>query len=398
MDARTEWSYEDDWSENGNKSGSGVNDCEVYHSQKYMNIAMIAASMGTISMLASVAVIVVIVILKKYNIFVQRLILYLCIACALNSASIVLRFGRAAYESQDTNKNIQDLCIAAAFIDQTTLWSVSIAYVCLTFNMLITVVFKASVQSIEIGYVFAIFLFPLMFNWIPFLQNTYGEAGAWCWIRTRDSHFDHMAKHLIANCSTHELGVYLTYVLWYVPHYVILCAMLVIYIVVVAKLIINTRHWRGLYSMESMHQKERMKELVVPILFYPLIFFILNLFPLINRVYDSFHPPKYILWLLHAVFSPLQGGFVAVLYALDRDTIHRLSPKEFLAYLLHRKTPIQEYPARRGVTDSFENLLPDEYKEDIEVDFTKDSRYGSLAATPNKLKDSQTVLENDNKV
>lgn len=387
---------EPDWSENYNNSNTSTsNDCELYHTPKYRNIAMISGSTGLFSTIAAVAVILVIIILKKYNFFVQRLILYLCIASALNSASIVLRFSRAAYRSHD-NQNIKSLCIAAAFIDQTTLWSVSIAYVCLTFNLLLTVVFKSSAQSIEIGYIVAIFLFPLMFNWIPFIQNSYGEAGAWCWIRGKDADYSNMANSTIINCSTHEFGVYLRYVLWYVPHYAIFCVLLVAYIVVVAKLIHNTTRWKGLYSMESIHQKERMKELVKPIIFYPLVYFFLDLFPLINRVYDTIHGPNYILWLLHAVFSPLQGGFIAVLYALDRDTMHRLSLRELLSYVFHRKTPIQEYPAKRGVTDSFETLLPNECTEDVTVEFNKEVRYGSIKVTPNN-KDSQDVSEKDEK-
>lgn len=384
-----EWSYEESNSNENSPEDDSV--CALYQSQTYMRIAMLAASMGTVSTLASVAVILVIVIFKKYNFFIQRLILYLCITAALNSASVVLRFSRATDQFRTHN-----LCVAAAFIDQTTKWSLCIAYVCLTFNMLFTVVFNTSTKSIEIGYLIAIFLFPLTFNWVPFLHDSYGEAGAWCWIRSKDMNYttNYTTNITTIDCTTHRFGVYLQYSLWYVPHYAILCIVIIAYIMIVAKLISNARHWKGLYSMESTHQKERMKELVKPIIFYPLVYLLLNLFPLINRIYETAaDKPNRVLWILHALFSPLQGGFIALLYVLDRDTVHRLNPRELLAYLLHRKTPIEEYPVKQEITDSLEKFLSNESKEDVMVGFTKETRYGSLVVSERTLKGNHRASE-----
>ena len=384
--AASYWSYEE--SDSKNKSAEVDNDCELYLSTTYMKIAMLAASMGVFSTLASVAVIAVIIVFKKYNFFIQRLILYLCIAAALNSASIVLRFSRAGNLHDQT---IMNLCVATAFIDQTTKWSLCIAYVCLTLNILITVVFNSSTQSIEKGYFIAIFMFPLAFNWIPFLQSSYGEAGAWCWIRSKN--YASVTDPAIGNCSEHHFGMYLRYALWYVPNYAILCVMVIAYILIVAKLIRNTSRWKGLYSTEAIHQKERMKELAKPVIFYPLVYLILNLIPLINRSYETIYGPNTVLWILHALLSPLQGGFIALLYALDRDTLHRLNPRELFAYLLHRKTPIQEYPVIEDITDSYRKLFPNESNDDVKVEFAKETKYGSLTVIGKKPKGNEVESE-----
>lgn len=357
---------------------------------RYKTVAVIAASTGTFSLLASMAVISVIVLFKKYNFFIQRLILYLCITAALNSMSIMMRFSRLAPKSSDWAR----VCIAAAF-DQTTLWALNIAFCCLTFNMLIAVIFNRSTKGLEMGYIFLIFVSPFLFNWIPFLQESYGEAGAWCWIRTKNYH---------DGCSVHMLGRWFKYALWYVPHYVMLVVLLVAYVVIVINVIRKRNHWRGLYSTEPAvrAQQQLMTELVMPIIFYPLGFFILTLVPLINRVYDTFDGPNYVLWVLHASLSPLQGGYIALVYVLDKDTMRRLNLRELRAYLFHRRTPVEDYPATRGFTDSYEaNTLSPEGSlsstEGVKVTLntgTKGKSYGSM----DKAGESSCTIKNEKKV
>ncbi len=370
-----DWLYEDYSTNNG--SGEELK-CQEYETDRYKNLALIAASMGIVSLVASFLVILVIVILKKYQIFVQRLILYLSIVIALNAVTLTLRFSRVEYRNR-SNEYLKTLCMATAFLDQSTRWCMTIAYTCLTFTLLIAVTFKTSGERFEREYIFGIFVLPFLINWIPFVHKTYGEAGAWCWIRTKNYMYDDDGN--ITSCSNHQFGVVLTYVLWYVPNYVILFSVLVVYVIVIIILIRKSRHWRGVYSTEVdvPQEKNQMKELVMPIILYPIAFFVLNFFPLLNRVYETFLEPNYYLWLLHAIFSPLQGGFVAVLYAMDKDTLRRLSMKECLAYLLHRKTNIYEYPASKAKTDSYERLTG----SNIVI-----AKYGSLGNTLTKSTES----------
>lgn len=42
-------------------------------------------------------------------------------------------------------------------------------------------------------------------------------------------------------------------------------------------------------------------------------------------MYSTFHDPNYVLWVLHAIFSPLQGGYVALVYVLDKDLMQRFN-------------------------------------------------------------------------
>lgn len=365
-----------------NSTDPNNTECGIYDADKYTTVAIIAASTGTFSMLASIAVISVIVIFKKYNFFIQRLILYLCITAAINSASVMLRFSRISHTHDSPQPALEALCVTAAFLDQTTLWSFTIAFSCLTFNMLIAVLSNKSTKHLEGVYIFLIFILPFMYNWIPFLNSSYGESGAWCWIKSHDYYNK-------TSCPVDELGNILQFALWYVPHYLIVCIMLVAYLVIIVNLIRMSYHWRGLYNTEAVNtNREKMKELVLPLLFYPLGFFILNLVPLINRVYNTEHDPSYPLWVLHATFSPLQGGYIALVYVLDKDTMHRLNLRELHAYLFHRRTPVNDYPATKGLTDSYNGEHEGSLKRDPTVllhEGAGDSKYGSLEG-PSMLK------------
>ena len=353
-------------------NSTNTTECEIYDSDRYTTIAIIAASVGTFSFLASISVISVIVIFKKYNVFIQRLILYLCITAAINSASITLRFYRIGHTLDSSQPALGTLCVITAFVDQTSLWSFTIAFGCLTFNMLIAVLSNKSSKNLEMGYIVFIFLLPLMFNWIPFVNSSYGEAGAWCWIKSHD----YINK---TSCPSDEFGKILQFALWYVPHYLLVCVMLVAYIVIIANLIRMSYHWRGLYHTEAVNShREKMKELVLPLIFYPLGFFILNLMPLINRVYNTGHTtPNYILWVLHATFSPLQGGYIALVYVLDKDTMRRLNFRELRAYLFHRQTPVEDYPATKALTDSY-NGEYDGLRKNPTHEGSENSKYGSF--------------------
>jgi len=380
MDTDQDWFFkpEDD---DVTSNVSDLTQCTDYQEGKYRILAIVAASMGAVSLVASLAVILFIILLKKYHNFVQRLILYLSIVIAINAVSVTLRYSRATHKNYKGGY-LEYWCIAAAFLDQTTRWSMTIAYACLTFTLLIATVFHSSGEKLEKGYILAIFVSPLLFNWIPLIKETYGEAGPWCWIKTENYEYD--SKGNITSCTPHTLGVFLKYALWYIPNYVILFILLVVYVVVVIKLVRDNRHWKGIFSTATEHKENhKLNQLVMTIILYPLVLFILSFFPLLNRVYLSKHDPNYYLWLLHSIFSPLQGGFVAVVYALDIDTIKRLSAKECFAHLFHRKTDVREYPAGLGRTDSLTKLTTEDCTDYLVVSYGSTSKTQQSGLQPN---------------
>lgn len=322
-----------------NTSNGETIECSVFDSSDYVTIAIISSSSALLSALCCTTVIGLIFLLKKQSFFIQRLVLYLCLAALINSLSIVLRLYRLGDEQQ---RAIQGLCVIAAFIDQTSIWSLFMAFTAITFTLLMAIVFHKSTVCLEWFYITLIVVFPLTFNWIPFIDETYGRAGAWCWIRNLN--YDD-------NCTEHKFGAALQLALWYVPAYVLLGVLLIMYLVIVFSVV------RQKFSKSKKDDVEMTKlhEEVWPLLLQPIGAFILNIFPLINRIYGTLisDDPIYALWILHAIFSPLQGGYIALVYILDRATLRRLTYNNFRAFFKNSSDVVREYPAIDSVlTDS----------------------------------------------
>ena len=320
--------------------------CSVFDSPDYVTVAIISSSSACLSALCSTAVIGLIFLLKKHSFFIQRLVLYLSLAALVNSLSIVLRLYRIGYQQQ--SKLLDKLCIAAAFIDQTSLWSLFLAFAVVTFTLLMAIVFHKSTVRLEGLYITLIVAFPLTFNWIPFLHNTYGRAGAWCWIRNLN--YDD-------NCMEHKFGTILQFAIWYIPAYVLIGILLITYLAI----IISAVRQKFRQSNKDNVETKKLHEEVWPLLFHPIGLFILNIFPLTNRIYGTLisDDPIYALWILHAIFSPLQGGYIALVYTLDRATLRQLTFNKFRAFFknMNSSDVVRDYPAvTGGLSDSVDSI------------------------------------------
>ena len=60
---------------------------------------------------------------------------------------------------------------------------------------------------------------------------------------------------------------------------------------------------------------------------YPIIYLVLNIFSLINRLDTAFQgdDAEIALYYLHVLTSPLRGAVIAVVFVLDPETLKRLS-------------------------------------------------------------------------
>ena len=321
---------------------SSTSDQNVFNTYPYFVVTMLSAATALVSMFACLVVVVLVFALKKYYFFTQRLILYLSLAALLDAISIALRL-------QLLGPEVPGLCMFTAFVDQITAWAELIAICCITLNLLLLVIYRLQTAKFELLFVFMIFIFPLTFNWIPFIKGAYWRAGAWCWIRSKND-----------DCSRFVFGTVLRFILWWIPLYVILVTLIITYCVIIYHMRKKRHTWEGKYDPESTKLQKMMAKEVRPLLWYPLIYFVINIFPLINRIYDTISPePELALWILHAIFSPLQGGFIALAFTLDKETLKRLNRAQIRATFfqgIQRQPSAHEYPATkpRGYTDSFQ--------------------------------------------
>ena len=62
------------------------------------------------------------------------------------------------------------------------------------------------ISKSEVAIVASVIVLPLLFDWIPFTTNSYGQYGAWCWIHSLEQ-----------NCTTNSAGRWEQIWLWHVP-------------------------------------------------------------------------------------------------------------------------------------------------------------------------------------
>jgi hypothetical protein len=136
---------------------------------------------------------------------------------------------------------------------------------------------------------------------IPVMLGAYGPGGSWCWIDKRHTS--------------------LRFVLWYIPLFLIIAGMIAGSVYVLAKVRRKTKAWSGTYNPQIEKEKKWMNDQVNPVKYYPVLYLLVSLCPLINRIQNAANPdhPVYELYLLQAVFAPAQGLFNAVYYTAKTD-------------------------------------------------------------------------------
>ncbi len=315
-----------------------TNDClEKFRTDVFHAVAIVRAVSGGISVIASLLVILLIVLFKKYIFFTQRLILYLGIASMLNGLAIALQ-GATYYPD---NKHTDAYCSLSAFVEQTTHWSLLLAVVSITLDIYLRVVHNVKKKT-DAAYILVIFLLPIGFNWIPLLYNTYGHAGPWCWIVLTNE-----------DCTMNHFGLALRYILWYVPLYIVILATIAIYIIVYVSVRRKNKKFKGKFDPNRKQIINQRKTQILPLIYYPIIFLLLQIPPTLNRIAELVLTEKGQLpfWFLHAFFSPLQGGLICIVYALDPETRARLTIIS-LKNLIKNKEEVSEYPVTQAHSDS----------------------------------------------
>ena len=269
------------------------------------------------------------------------MILYLTIASLLTSFSTILH--RVDYNNE-TTEFYRHFCIFGGFFEQMTSWMLLNSVSCITIYLFAMAVLNKDTEKLEVAYVLAIFLFPFLINWIPFIHSSYGRAGAWCWIRIEE---------MDDNCTRFTLGKYFIFILWFVPLYVILTVLVVMYVFIIISLkwgvCSKHKYWgQGKATTKGKDLLETNKHNTYSLLTYPLIFLVLEIFPLMNRIQNAAHhnQPSLVFWYMSALAFPLTGGLIGIAYALDARTRRRLTwPHVRLAFTdWTKKDKCSEYP------------------------------------------------------
>ena len=216
--------------------------------------------------------------------------------------SIVLSFSEL---SDPYSGFYQVMCKMVAFLLVFTMLMKLMFTLWLTFHLFCYVVFFKNLKKLEWLYITSSIFLPLLVSWIPFVHNNYGVAGGWCFIReTTDI------------CASNTEGTIEIFALFYGPIVVSLIfsvlAIVVMIVVMVRRAYMNSNTEIESEPLLRSTAKTLLKQLL-PLLAYPVIFFTLVLFPVIDRIYDAVSPTRNPgLTIAHGVTGPVMGFFAGL--------------------------------------------------------------------------------------
>ncbi|XP_064615377.1 uncharacterized protein LOC135479464 [Liolophura sinensis] len=142
---------------------------------------------------------------------------------------------------------------------------------------------------------------------------------------------------------------------WYGPMFCVTIGLSILYIGIVMKIRSMLNIWRETLTPEV--DKKSLKGEVLPLLFYPLVYIILYIIPIVNRIHNAMYPkdPEFELVVLAAISATSLGAANSLIYGLDKETLGKLTLREIKnAWLSHfpPKAKAGEYSTESKTGDS----------------------------------------------
>lgn len=265
------------------------------------NLGIVRSVVASVSAFSCIISIVLTLVLKLWSRFTNRLLLYLMILAFIYSLATSFQWvgGKTAQDEPGSNGG----CSAVAFFVQYSSWSLLLFTFLLTLVLFLSIFVEKELKYHiwEYSILLMSTLLPSLFVWIPFIRNLYGLSGVWCWIKSHES----------LNCTVIHSGIIEQIILWYTPLSCLMAISMCLIIMILVKYIYRkTQHLS--YKLETSLKDppelyQRALKEYSPLLFFPFIFFTLNLIALTSRILSTQH--IYPLWLLyiHAISDPLWG-------------------------------------------------------------------------------------------
>ena len=309
---------------------SSCNDCNDSSPDDLKHeMVIIRGSVGALSFVTcTFAIALFLWDLRLLSRFTYRLAMYLVISAMFYSIVAVFAFEGLAYNPSSADD--VRFCIAAGFLLQYSDWIKLLLTTITTFHLFLLMILHWNLQQklglkLEIGYVAFSLILPLTFIWYPFTNHTYGQAGAWCWIKTKDE-----------NGTSIEVGKVEQLAVWYGPFSILLLLNTIVIVVIIFVLVSRSAH--GCYKRSHPNDPAResllkfsnaehsitaetgnttkdaqLLKISLPLLAYPIVYQILSFFAFADRLYRIVdNKPLFILWIAHAFASASRGFFSGV--------------------------------------------------------------------------------------
>ena len=153
-----------------------------FASTQFKIVAAIRAASAVVSLVLSLIAIVINVVSQKYVFQLHRMVLYFSISGVLTGITKALNRVDYFVENSDT----KNFCIASGFMDEYGSWTGLLSGFAIGCTLFSDVLGREnSSKCIDRFWILLIFVFPLSFNWIPFIHLTYGQSADWAWCTMR---------------------------------------------------------------------------------------------------------------------------------------------------------------------------------------------------------------------
>ena len=263
---------------------------------------------GGVSMIFSAFTLVFAFCRKVYKNFYYRLAIYQVVSSFC--LSVVTYLLLVSYNHSQEGLYHVESCKIMGFLLQYVLWVKLMLINFFTFYFFSYAIFLHDLRRFEGLCVLLSFFLPACICWIPFIHDSYGISGAWCWIRTWKD-----------ECATQKYfeGIAYQFGLWYGPLFLCLTVNTILAILVLA---VFSKRWLAkkenlkTYSQiaggSKLQNKKALNQLL-PLLAYPIIFYILTLFPLFNRIHGAIkQEPSFSLDFAHGLIAGSWSFFSSI--------------------------------------------------------------------------------------
>ena len=311
----------------GSGSANGNANCYNFTKVEVEAAYYTKISVASLGILLSFGALLLLCISKNKVIkqFVFRLVFYLMLVNLVEAVFLLLEV--IPVELEDGRVFIKPgphwsrACIAFGFFDQVLSWMGFTAIVWIIIYMLWRTFHLSKIKAgeqeenvhmpkvprkFELIGISTLFIAPLVLNWMPFMQELYGLSGPWCWIKTTHN-----------NCDTIKFGVALTVVLFFIP------ALVVVLFSFISFTVICSCGCKAALKLNGGNRKtaNRFIREILLIAFYPLVYNILCIIILANRIkeatiLDKDEPQFFPLWMAEAIADPARVVFLPLAFLL----------------------------------------------------------------------------------
>ena len=267
---------------------------------------------GMVASLVCLLSLALVVKFKLYKHFCHRLASYQVLSSLFFG---VLLSVELVFTNYHKNQEVYEpLCKAVGFLFEYAVWLKLLFMMWLTLHLFCFTVCHRSTENKELLIFVCLALLPFLFIWVPFINELYGLAGSWCWIKSRSG-----------TCGGDRLvrGLIEQYALVYVPAFcfllgaIFLLSVLMLFIVVKSSKQRATEH--ELFLAEDRQRKKALKQLL-PLSAYPTLAFIFVIPPFVNQIYvdviTGFSFPALMSSALATSFPSLFSGLTLLVHVM----------------------------------------------------------------------------------